>query len=240
MSIIFNEKEHAKRVIKKGIQTPRSKGRELQLAANYLREEGYNDKQIELELHRISKKSFSDYNKVSMYEFIDRRVKRSKKGKLKTNEPVNITETEMKTILGEENVKYQKLMFVYLVLAKFYMENNHTDKYYVGCSDTEIFKLCDMYTSRQEKREMMHYLTKKGYIEPTRRMSSIVKYVDEDSNVVMKIVPDETMVYSFEKEYLDGIFINCERCGKLAKKTSNRMKYCKDCAREIHNSGTQI
>ena len=84
MSIIFNEKEHAKKVIKKGIQTPRSKGRELQLAANYLREQGYTDKQIELELHRISKRSFSDYNKVSMYDFIDRRVKRSKKGNLMT------------------------------------------------------------------------------------------------------------------------------------------------------------
>ena len=73
MSIIFNEREHAKKVIEKGIQTPRNKGRELQLVANYLREQGYNDKQIETELHRISKKRFSDYNKVIMYDFIDRR-----------------------------------------------------------------------------------------------------------------------------------------------------------------------
>ena len=39
MSIIFNEREHAKKVIEKGIQTPRNKGRELQLVANYLREQ---------------------------------------------------------------------------------------------------------------------------------------------------------------------------------------------------------
>ena len=116
------------------------------------------------------------------------------------------------------------------------MSNNNSDKYYVGCSDTDLFSLCDMYTSRQEKREMVHYLTKKGYIEPTTKMSSIVKYVNENSDIIMEIVPDETMVYNFEKEYLGGIFINCEICGRLVKKTNNRVKYCKECARKIHNS----
>ena len=95
-----------------------------------------------------------------------------------------------------------------------------------------------MYVKRQEKREMMHYLTKMGYIEPTTKMSSIVNYVNEDSEVVMKVIPDETMIYSFEQKYLGGIFINCEVCGKLVKKTNNRIKYCKECAREIHNSTT--
>ena len=52
----------------------------------------------------------------------------------------------------------------------------------------------------------------------------------------MEVVPDETMVYNFEKEYLGGIFINCEICGRLVKKTNNRVKYCKECARKIHNS----
>lgn len=236
MSIIFNERDYAKKIIKKGIQVARSKGRELQLVANFLREQGYEDKKIEDELHRISKKSFSDYNRVIMYDYIDRRVKRSKKAKLKNNYPVNITKAEIQTILGEKSEKCQKLMFVYLVLAKFYMKNNNTDKYYVGCSDTDIFKLCDMYVKKQEKREMMHYLTKKGYIEPTSKMSSIVKYVNEDSDIVMQIIPNENMIYDFEKEYLSGIFINCERCGKLVKKTNNRIKYCKECAKEIHNS----
>ena len=238
MSIIFDEREYARTIIKKGIQSSGSKGRGLLLVANYLREQGYEDEQIENELHRISKKSFSDYNKVMMYDYIDKRVKRSKKGRLKTNSPVNITEAEINTILSEENEKYQKLMFVYLVLAKFYMENSNSEKYYVGCSDTDIFKLCDMYVKRQEKREMMHYLTKKGYIEPTTKMSSIVNYVNENSEVVMKVIPDETMIYSFEQKYLGGIFINCEVCGKLVKKTNNRIKYCKECAREIHNSTT--
>ncbi len=236
MPIIFNEREHAKKVISKGIQTPRSKGYELQLVANYLREQGYTDKQIEIELHKIAKKSFADYNKIKMYDFIDRRVKRSKKGKLKTNDTIIVTKSEINTILSEEKPKYQKLMFVYLVLAKFYMSNNHTDKYYVGCSDTDIFKFCDMYTNRQEKREMMHYLTKKGYITPTTNMSSIVNYVNEDSDIDMEITPDERMIYRFEQKYLDGIFINCEICGKLEKKTNNRIKYCKECAKEVHNS----
>ena len=60
--------------------------------------------------------------------------------------------------------------------------------------------------------------------------------VNENSDIIMEVVPDETMVYNFEKEYLGGIFINCEICGRLVKKTNNRVKYCKECARKIHNS----
>lgn len=236
MPIIFNEREHAKTVIEKGFQTSRNKSFELQLAANYLREQGYLDKEIEMELHRISKKNFTDYNKVQMYEFIDNKVKKSKKGKLKENFPVYITKAEMNTIFTEDNVKYQKLLFIYLVLAKFYMSNNKTDKYYVGCEDNDIFKLCDMYTRKQEKLDMMHYLTVKGYIKPTLSMSSVVNYVNEDSEVVMEVIPSEDMIYRFEKEYLGGIFINCEVCGRLVKKTNNRIKYCKKCSKKIHNS----
>ncbi|MCI7634021.1 MAG: hypothetical protein MSS80_08360 [Mollicutes bacterium] len=236
MPIIFNEREHAKIVIEKGFQTSRNKSFELQLVANYLREQGYSDKEIEEELHRISKRNFTDYNKVQMYDFIDNKVKKSKKGKLKENFPVYITRAEMNTILSESNIKYQKLLFVYLVLAKFYMNNNKADKYYVGCEDNDIFKLCDMYTRKQEKLDMMHYLTVKGYIKPTLSMSSIVNYVNEDSEVVMEVIPNEDMIYRFEKEYLGGIFINCEICGRLVKKTNNRIKYCKKCSKKIHNS----
>lgn len=236
MPIIFNEREHAKIVIEKGFQTSRNKSFELQLVANYLREQGYSDKEIEEELHRISKRNFTDYNKVQMYDFIDNKVKKSKKGKLKENFPVYITRAEMNTILSESNIKYQKLLFVYLVLAKFYMSNNKADKYYVGCEDNDIFKLCDMYTRKQEKLDMMHYLTVKGYIKPTLSMSSIVNYVNEDSEVVMEVIPNEDMIYRFEKEYLGGIFINCEICGRLVKKTNNRIKYCKKCSKKIHNS----
>lgn len=236
MPIIFNEREHAKIVIEKGFQTSRNKSFELQLVANYLREQGYSDKEIEEDLHRISKRNFTDYNKVQMYDFIDNKVKKSKKGQLKENFPVYITRVEMNTILSESNIKYQKLLFVYLVLAKFYMSNNKADKYYVGCEDNDIFKLCDMYTRKQEKLDMMHYLTVKGYIKPTLSMSSVVNYVNEDSEVVMEVIPNEDMIYRFEKEYLGGIFINCEICGRLVKKTNNRIKYCKKCSKKIHNS----
>lgn len=236
MPIIFNEREHAKIVIENGFQTSRNKSFELQLVANYLREQGYPDKEIEEELHRISKRNFTDYNKVQMYEFIDNKVKKSKKGKLKENFPIYITKAEMETILSEDNVKYQKLLFIYLVLAKFYMSNNKADKYYVGCEDNDIFKLCDMYTRKQERLDMMHYLTVHGYIKPTLSMSSVVNYVNEDSEVAMEVIPSEDMIYRFEKEYLGGIFIDCEICGRLVKKTNNRIKYCKKCSKKIHNS----
>lgn len=238
MSIIFDEREHAKLVLKSGTQTSQSKLFELALVATYLREENFDDKQIEIELHRVAKKSFKDYNKVRYSKLIDGIIKRSKKRTLKNPNPVIVTKSEIDTILAEKDVKCQKLMFVYLILAKYYKENNpNSDNYYVGCSDNDLFKLCDIYINREDKRLLVHYLQTQGYITPTLRKSSIVNYIDENSEVVFEIVPDDTMIYYFEKEYLDGIFINCERCGKLVKKTNNRIKYCKDCAKIVHYSG---
>ena len=87
----------------------------------------------------------------------------------------------------------------------------------------DYFALFDVFPRKQEKLDIMHYLTKKGYITPTLSMSSVVNYVKESGDVVLEIIPDYDMIYYFEKEYLDGIFINCEVCGRLVKKTNNRV-----------------
>ena len=230
MSIIFNEENYAKNILEKGIQLSSKTNYSLLLVATYLREQGETDKEIELNLHKIAERSFSDYNWVKFYPIVDLAVRKSKRYNLKRNPPITITEKEMNIILGEKDDKIKKLMFVYLVLAKYYMSNNHTDKYYVSYNDTDIFKLCDMFVRKDDRLDFMHYLTTKGYIEPTLYMSSIVYYVHEDSLPVLTFKPDIDMVYYFE-QYLGGIFINCSECGKLVKKTNNKTKYCKECAK---------
>ena len=235
MSIIFDEEEHAKLVLSKGKCLINNKRYfELQLVANYLRKQGEKDKEIEDTLHNIAKKTFKDYNRVKIYKRVDSMVKLSKKRKLKLSTEINITKAELDTILSEENFKIQKLMFVYLVLAKYYMSNNHTQRYYVGIKDSEIFKLCDMYVRKSDGRNMMHYLTVKDYIEPTGNQSSVIKYVNEESEPIIKLKPNEDMVYYFE-QYLGGIFIHCEICGKLTKKTNNKKKYCSSCSKELNS-----
>lgn len=230
--IIFDELEYVKEILRTGIQTKHINF-EIQLIANYYREQGYEDKQIEEELHKFCKEYISNYNKVNFYKFIDEKVIKSKKSSLKKSYPIDITKSELDLITSESNYKCKKLMFVYLVLAKYYMSNNHTEKYYVGCNDNDIFKLCNMYVRSGEKIDLMHYLTKMQYITPTLNMSSIVNYVNENSEIVFTLVPEIDMVYYFEK-YLGGNIIYCENCGKLTKKNSNRQKYCNKCSREIN------
>ena len=98
--------------------------------------------------------------------------------------------------------------------------------------DCEIYNLCDMYVKKQEKLDLMHYLTKKGYIKPTLSMSSIVKYVNENSEQAIVLVPDTDMVHYYEK-YLGYYTTECPICGKLISKKSNRTKYCAQCAQLV-------
>lgn len=231
MPIIFDEKKHVEKMLRSRFLTNNVKF-EMQLFATYFRELGYCDKEIEDSLHSYCKKHLNNYNRVKFYKLIDEKVNRSKKLKLKVSRPINITQKEIETILAEDNYKCQKLMFVYLVLAKYYMQNNKTNKYYVGTKDNDIFNLCNMYTRKSEKIELLHYITKKGYITPTLSMSSIVNYVNENSPVLITLIPDTDMVYYFE-QYLGGLFIHCANCNKLVKKTNNRIMYCSECARDI-------
>lgn len=230
MSIVFDEEEYAKSIISNGIQLISKKYYDLQIVANYLREQNYKDEEIEKELHRISKMSFSDYNWVKMYNAIDTRVKRSKKQKLKRNPEIIVTQSELDLILGEDDRKIRNLMFVCLVLAKYYMSNNHTDKYYMMYKDTDVFGLCDMFVRKYERLDLLYYLAEKGYITPTRYLGFTVNYVNEDSPTILKFKPDVDMVYYFE-QYQGGIFVNCENCGRLTKKTNNKTKYCRQCAK---------
>lgn len=233
--IIFNEKEYSKYLIET-CKFTRKKRYELQLICNYYREEGMNDFQLESVLNNICLKCFKNYIPTSPQniKMIADIIHYSQNKKLKSASEIVITEDELSIILKEENKKIQKLMFVYLVLAKYYMSLNNTKDYYVGCEDKDIFNLCDMYIRKQEKLDYMHYLTKKGYIKPTLSMSSIVNYVNENSKVIMKFIPDEDMVFHLEK-YLGGFFINCSECGKLVKKTNNKIKYCNRCSKTLKN-----
>lgn len=232
--IIFDEYKHAEKMLLSGFQTNRSGKFELQLLATYFREQGLNDKEIENELHAFCKKFANNYNWAQYYELVDQKVRKSKRYKLKRAKPIVITKAELDTITAEENLKCQKLMFVYLVLAKYYMNNNQTTDYYVGVKDNEIYNLCDMYVKKQEKLDLMHYLTKKGYIKPTLSMSSIVKYVNENSEQAIVLVPDTDMIHYYEK-YLGYYTTECPICGRLIRKKTNRTKYCTQCAQLVKN-----
>ena len=85
MSIIFNEENYAKNILEKGIQLSSKTNYSLLLVATYLREQGKNDKEIELNLHKIAEESFSDYNWVKFYPIVDLAVRKSKKYNLKRN-----------------------------------------------------------------------------------------------------------------------------------------------------------
>lgn len=234
--IVFNEKTYVEELLERNKFTQK-KWYDMQLIACYYRERGYNDEQIRATLNNLGIKNFKNFipTQSSIVKCVDNVIKKSKTRKLKVAKNIIITDEELATILKEENKKCQKLMFVYLVLAKYYMSLNHANDYYVGCEDNDIFKLCKMYIKKQDKLDFMHYLTKKGYITPTLSMSSVVNYVNENGKIIMEFIPDENMVYNFERYLGDTKIFNCSICGTLIKKISNHQKYCKKCAEEIKN-----
>lgn len=233
--IIFNEIEYVENLLRTKNFT-KKKRYELQLIAIYYYNKGIKGEELSNLLNNLCFKCFKNYipNSSMSIKMIESLINNASILNFKDRKEINITKNEIDTILKEDKLKCRKIMFVYLVLAKYYYNLNNSSKYYVSCSDNDIFKLCKMYIKKQDKLDYMHYLTKKGYITPTLNMSSIVNYVNENSEIIMKFIPDDDMVYYLER-YLGGNFIKCKICGKLSKKTIHNKKYCNVCAPKIKN-----
>ena len=233
--IIFDEEEHVKKILKDEISISNKNKYDLQLLTIYYKNQGLDNDEIYNKIDTFCKANIINYNSDTSYKILDKLIKNSNNRKLKSAAPIFITCAELDTIKKETSLKIQKIMFVYLVLAKYYMSNNHTDKFYVGMKDSDIFSLCKFYAKKNEKLNYMYYLTQKGYITPTLTMSSIVNYIDEDSPIILTLIPNDDMEFEFEK--YNGIkFIKCERCGKLERKKNNKHKYCLSCAKKIKSA----
>lgn len=231
--MVFDEYKYAEKLLKEGFIQPRMKLRELQILTNYFRVQEFPDDLIEETLHAFLLKHLSNYNRVKFQGMVDNAITFSKKQKLKVANEISITDKEWETITSEDDVKVQKLLFIYLVLAKYFMSNNHSDKYYVGIKDADLWKLCKFYTRKVDRIKLLQYITNKEYITPTLNMSSVVNYIQEGTPII-KFIPCEDMIYYFDS--LKGArIIFCDICGKIEKPNSGAQKHCKSCARLIKN-----
>lgn len=233
--MIFDEYEHAEKMLKNGFLQSTMKLRELQILANYFRYAGMEDKAIEENLHVFLNKYMANYNKVKFQNIVDNAVKTSKKQKIKKASEIIITKNEWNTIMSEPNERVQKLLFTYLCLGKYFKSNNDkTDKYYVGVKDADLWKISKLHLRKIDRLKLLSNITQKGYITPTLNMSSIVNFIEGDGEEFLKFKPCENMLYYYEKQ-IGARIIFCRVCGDIEKANANAQKYCKKCAKAVKN-----
>jgi hypothetical protein len=229
MPMIFYEKDEAERLLKNGFTSFMS-FQDLALLARYFKYLGKNNTQIRKSLIAFCQKYNSDFNEILARNKIENAILNSQKFSLRLKMDVNITQSELDTI-KKNNYKIQRILFILLVIAKYFKYNNTSIKqkeptkydanFYVSEKFTTIIKMANINVSKKERHALSLALTKSGLVTPTLVGSLQINFVDDNSPVVI-VVTDMNNIISFLPFF-------CANCGKEIEEKAKRHDFCDEC-----------
>lgn len=242
MSVILNEKEQAEKIIKKGEVGNKPTSTLFLLSKYYRQEEKLGEKKTAQKLNEFMEKNYKGYNEALWEDIIEDISKKGKKYLLQEIKSINITKSELDEIASVENIKYKKLLFTMLCYAKLYNTLSDTNNGWVNTEIKEIYKVARVTVKyRNDKFLYLNDLENTGLISFSNKNDNLnmkVNFIDNDSEVVLKIKDFRELGYEYQNYIGDGKFIRCSECGRLVKKKSNKdnsTKYCLSCKRYKKN-----
>ena len=247
MSVILNEKEQAKKIIEKGEVGNKPTSTLFLWSKYYRQKEKLGEKKTAQKLNEFMEKNYKGYNEALWEDIIEDISKKGKKYLLQEIESINITKSELDKIANVENIKYKKLLFTMLCYAKLYNTLSDTNNGWVNTEIKEIYKVARVTVKyRKDKFLYLNDLENTGLISFSNKNDNLnikVNFIDNDSEVVLKIKDFRELGYEYQNYISDGNFIYCSECGRLVRKKSNydrSTKYCKECAHNIQFNQKKI
>lgn len=239
MRLILNEKILLDKALNEGYIVEKKPTVTMSiLIRHYFSEENKKKQVIEL-VDKFFSKNYKGYNTVKWRDTIEKIIKTIQKDKdysLREINSINITESELEVIKEINNNRLEKLAFVLLVYAKIYNQINKNESNWVNEEHKYIFSDAKIAVKIKDQGKMIHTLSDMGLVESSKKVDCTnlkVKFVDDNSDVVLSISDFRNFVY----EYLrwKGYKINTcenEKCKILFSPTNNRQVYCKSCWKE--------
>lgn len=151
---------------------------------------------------------------------------------------INITAPEMAKIDSLEGKQMRRLAFTLLCLAKYWNIVNPNCDNWVNNKDSEIMRMANINTSIKRQSLMYYNLNKLGMIQFSKRVdnTNVKICFIEDGEPVMTVTDFRNLGYQYLKYHGEPYF-ECANCGLIVKQNTSagrKLKYCKDCATEVH------
>lgn len=212
----------------------------LKILSKYYYKLGYSRLQIENMLEEYLLKADKDIIIPLWEDTIEKYAKTADKHELVDIDFVPITENELNKISALKNKPLERLAFTLLCIAKFYNIINPNNNNWVNKDDKYIFKIANIQKTCFQQSLMYNDLYRMDYIGYSKIIDNLninVKYIDDNSPISLKISDYRNLGYQYMR-YRGEHFLECENCGILIKKKSNRQKYCKKCAVKMNRENT--
>lgn len=237
-NVIFNEKMYIEHLL----QTYKADNIKLYrlsqlLAVYFYNRDGYTDKtqlalRVDTELKLFNLDGYYYERSYKMILNICRYVIK-KHIQLKDAYMIDIYQDEIERIKQCGDIKHQKLLFTLYVLARWNNDSGWTSPQF---SLTCIKECANITCSKRELNSLFYDLLHDGYITTFKKSNKFVYklvYYNSDKSIPVAIRIDgfENIGNHFVINQVNT-HIMCQMCGRLVKKTNNRIKYCKKCAKK--------
>jgi len=220
---IFDEKAHAKKLLKSGFTSFMS-GTDLRILAKYFKHLGKNKSQIEKDIFAFCEKHNPDFNPVIYDQNIKSIIKSAIKADLKASKDVKVTKNELECIKNIKNYTRQKILFVMLVLAKHGAKEG-AKKFYANPPFTEVLRYAKVNTNKEGWHKIVYELNQTGVIQGTKNQTCQVMFVDTMGETEI-VVDDMENIVSFFPFF-------CASCGKTLETKPKRRDVCDECYNEF-------
>lgn len=151
---------------------------------------------------------------------------------------IDITAPEMAKIDALEGKQIRRLAFTLLCLAKYWNLVNPNCDSWVNNKDSEIMRMANINTSIRRQSLMYYNLNELGMVQFSRRVdnTNVKVCFIEDGDPVMTITDFRNLGYQYLKYHGEPYF-GCANCGLVIKQNTSagrKLKYCAECAAEVH------
>lgn len=197
---------------------------DLSMLAKYFKYLGKNKLQIREDLILFCKKFYGDYNEVLFSERLQKAIDTIDKAELRIFKPVGITKNEIDVIHTVSDFRYQKILFIMLIISKIFYEKGETN-YYCNNSFTEVLKEAKVNINKKERERILHELNLTSLVSSTLNGSIKINFIDENQKDFYIIVNDKNNLISFFP-------FRCFSCKKELDKISKKHNLCEDCYAE--------
>ena len=164
-------------------------------------------------------------------------IKKSVKKPFYHIDSIKITKNEMDIIMSQKNLRYEKILFVLLCMAKVQRVSYGFDNGLIAYNITELFKMARVSVPVDKRENILHEFLKLELIGlPFKNDTKclFVKFVDDTENdIVLELNEQDCdeLAYAYLKYTSQDKIVRCSKCGKLIKQSNkfgNVCKYCKD------------
>jgi len=234
--MILNEEKYAKDVLTGQRDDVKSIKQKIDLIARY----NYHV------LHKNSDDSYSSiikwlekhhdiFSEHGYSNIISDCIKKSAKKPFFNVESVKITKKEIETITSQKNLRYEKILFVLLCMAKVQKASYGFENGLISYNITELFKLARVSVPVEDRENILHGFLKLGLIGlPVKNDTKclFVKFMDQtEDDIVLELNEQDCceLAYAYLKHTGQSKIVRCSKCGKLIKKSTKFGHMCKGC-----------